>query len=109
MRRRFRLGGEEAAASEATGAPAGAGCDVEVGALRIGEIDAWTFAFAAFGPLATRRMALVDAWRALVADRCPEPLVSSLTTSCGYPAWLAAIMSGVAETDAASWRDRPQG
>ena len=88
VKRRFLLDGTEVAFSpilEATGA----GCDVEVAGVTVGDVHWWTFAFAAFGPPATRREALLASWQALVAAApCPEPFEPRTSRAMGYPEWL---------------------
>jgi hypothetical protein len=71
--------------SEATGA----GCDVEVADVTVGASHWWTFAFAAFGPPATRPETLRASWQALVtATTCPEPFGPRTGRAMGYPEWL---------------------
>jgi len=66
------------------------GCDVEIAAVTVGDLDAWTYAFAAYGATSTRRDALVTSWEALTADTpCPERLAGFESQSSGYPEWLA--------------------
>lgn len=86
IKRRFSVFGDEIV----TGPPIDAGCDVEVAAITVGDVQAWTFAFAAYGPTATRRDSVLACWQALVnAGPPPEVLGYSLGRSCGYPEWLA--------------------
>ncbi len=67
-----------------------AGCDVEVAEVTVGAARWWTFAFAAFGPRATRRDALVASWQALEAvTQCPELFGPLTDRAMGYPEWLA--------------------
>ncbi len=94
IKRRFSVNGDEIMITSNSRAMAGAGCDVEVTAVTVGGFKAWTFAFAAFGPTASRRSAIVASWHALVADtECPEHLRPSLGQSGGYPEWLARLRS----------------
>lgn len=85
VKRRFLLDGTEVAFSpvlEATGA----GCDVEVAGVTVDDVHWWTFAFAAFGPPAARREALLASWRALVAAApCPERFEPRTARAMGYP------------------------
>ena len=93
VKRRFSLDGTEIAFSPDT-QMAGAGCDVEVAAATIGAVQGWTFAFAAFGPPATRREALLASWQGLVAATpCPEPFGPRTGRAMGYPEWLALTTS----------------
>jgi hypothetical protein len=89
VKRRFSMDGTEIAFSP-DAQPAGAGCDVEVAAVTVGTVQAWTFAFAAFGPLASRRDTLLASWQSLVAATpCPEPFGPRTVRAMGYPDWLA--------------------
>ena len=93
VKRRFSVDGTEIALPWDE-PPTGAGCDVEVAEVIVGAVRGWTFAFAAFGPFATRRDALLASWRTLVAATpCPENLVSRTARAMGYPEWLAAMVS----------------
>jgi hypothetical protein len=92
-KRRFSVDGDEIMLSEDVPAMTGAGCDVEVVAVTVGDVEAWTFAFAAYGPPASRQDALVAAWQALVADAtCPEQFATLLDQSSSYPEWLTGLM-----------------
>ncbi len=95
IKRRFSLDGEELALPDTQREMTGAGCDVEVAAIGVGEdIGAWTFAFAAFGPSAGRHAAILTTWQALVADtRSPERLGALFGRSMSYPEWLALTRS----------------
>jgi hypothetical protein len=89
VKRRFSLDGSEIAYTSDP-QEAGSGCDVEIAEATVGEVRAWTFAFAAFGPVATRRDALLASWRELVAATpCPEPFAPRTGRAMGYPDWLA--------------------
>jgi hypothetical protein len=86
-KRRFAATGTEIPMA---GEPSGAGCDVEVTDVAVGSTQAWSFAFAAFGPPATRRAALHASWRALTTSgSVPAALVRELGWPMGYPQWLA--------------------
>jgi hypothetical protein len=90
VKRRFLMDGIEIAFSPVSETTR-AGCDVEIAAITVGAVDSWTFAFAAFGPPATRREALLASWQALVAaTSCPEPFRSRTVRAMGYPEWLAS-------------------
>lgn len=72
----------------------GAGCDVEVAGVTVGALQGWTFAFAAFGPPATRRDALRASWQSLVAATpCPEPFGPRSGEAMGYPNRLVLSVS----------------
>ncbi len=93
VKRRFSIDGTETAFSS-DAQVTGAGCDVEVAGVTVDGVEAWTFAFAAFGPPATRRDALVAAWHGLLAGtRCPEPLGLRTGRAMGYPEWLTVTIS----------------
>ena len=90
VKRRFSVEGEEISISEDSRAMTGAGCDVEIAAVTVGNIEAWTFAFAAYGPARSREISLVRSWQALdVGTPLMEHLGLSVERSCGYPEWLA--------------------
>ena len=88
VKRRFAADGTEIAFS--SGPPTvGAGCDVEVAQVMVGAVHAWTLAFAAFGPLASRRDALHASWQGLMAaGQCPELFGPRTARAMGYPEWL---------------------
>jgi hypothetical protein len=93
IKRRFSMDGTEIAFSSDAQAT-GAGCDVEVTEVTVGAVQGWTFAFAAFGPRATRRDALLASWQGLVAATvCPEPFGPRTGRAMGYPEWLALTVS----------------
>ncbi len=89
VKRRFSVDGAEVAFL-AGAQVTGAGCDVEVAEVTVGALKVWTFAFAAFGPPATRRHALIASWHGLLAAApCPEPFGPRTGRAMGYPEWLA--------------------
>jgi hypothetical protein len=91
VKRRFSVDGTEVAFL-AGAQVTGAGCDVEVAEVTVGAVQAWTFAFAAFGSTATRRQALLASWRGLLAATpCPEPFGPRTGRAMGYPEWLALM------------------
>jgi hypothetical protein len=93
VKRRFSMDGAEIAFSSDIHAT-NAGCDVEVAGVTVGAAQVWTFAFAAFGPPATRRDALLASWQGLVAGSpCPEPFGPRTGRAMGYPNWLALTVS----------------
>jgi hypothetical protein len=103
VKRRFSVEGDEIALSEETRAMTGAGCDVEVTAITVEDIQAWTFAFAAFGPTTGRRNSLVASWQTLWADApCPERSRPFSTRATGYPEWLALLTARVRTASVAS-------
>jgi hypothetical protein len=74
----------------------GAGCDVEVAAVTVGDVEGWTFAFAAFCPPATRQDALLAPWQGLVAATpCPEPFGPRTGREMGYLEWLTCTIAPV--------------
>jgi hypothetical protein len=94
-KRRFSVDGDEIVPSDGERAVTGAGCDVEVAAVTVRDIEAWTFAFAAFGPTVSREHAIVTAWQALAADgSCPEHFAAAFGQSSSYPEWLALALRG---------------
>lgn len=89
-KRRFSVDGDEIVPSNPERATTEAGCDVEVAAITLEGIEAWTFAFAAFGPAVSREHAIVAAWHALVSGgSCPGHLAAAFGSSSSYPEWLA--------------------
>lgn len=94
IKRRFSITGDEVELTEASRAATGTGCDVEIAAVSLDDVEAWTFAFAAYGPLASRREALVATWNSLVADGAPPDRFGPFFgLSCGYPEWLELVTS----------------
>jgi len=91
VKRRFSLEGTEIEFSPRV---TGAGCDVEIADVTVGAVRGWTFAFAAFGSLATRRAALLASWRTLVtATPCPDQFGPATGQAMGYPEWVALMVS----------------
>ena len=69
-----------------------AGCDVELAAITIGGLEAWTFGLEAFGPQAQRGRAAISAWEQVVAEVGePRDLGSRFDLADGYPAWLQLV------------------
>lgn len=92
LTRLFTPPGEELRQSEHRPEDMPAGCEVELVALRAGEVIAWTLAFEAFGPPAHRRSALAASWEALTADSPPPTdLHLHFTVVGGYPQWLGLL------------------
>ncbi len=68
------------------------GCDVEIAAVTVAGIDAWSLAFEAFGPKMHRNRVVRAAWTMLVdSSGAPEQLGSYFAFVAGYPEWLARI------------------
>ncbi|HSM65299.1 MAG TPA: hypothetical protein VK860_03235 [Ilumatobacteraceae bacterium] len=86
-KRRFSVDGADVEFSPVhDGTPA---CDVEIAAIRAGGTTAWSFAFAAHGPVSSRPAAIRAAWQSLAAGASTireTGLVRS--ESMGYPEWL---------------------
>jgi hypothetical protein len=98
-RRRFSPTGDEAVLTGGERSMAGAGCDVELVDIRVGPIEAWSFAFAAFGPVGNQRNSISVSWRALTAlGGPPETMWSRFDRSCGYPEWLEHTVPGSSPT-----------
>jgi hypothetical protein len=69
---------------------AAAGCDIELAAVTVRNIEAWTFALETWGPAETRRNLLERCAAAFIASTgLPDSLTSALTEDIGYPQWLA--------------------
>ncbi len=89
-KRRFSSDGQENVWFNGSPPDLDAGCDLEVAAVSVGDIESWTFALAAFGLAGRREHALNVAWEALVADNpCPVGFAALFNRSCGYPQWLS--------------------
>ena len=89
VRRLFSGDGDESAFSYATRAAMAAGCDAELVNVSVGDLAAWTFAFAAFGPAHGRRDAILGCWQALTGgDPVPADLAARLAIPASYPLWL---------------------
>lgn len=72
------------------------GCDIELAALTVEGVTAWTFALEAWGPSALRSSLLQRSADAFIADTgLPVSVTSQLTIDMGYPEWLAETV----------WRD----
>ena len=96
VKRRFSIDGTEIAFSSIPPA-IGSGCDVEIVEVTVGDVRAWMFAFAAFGPLGTRRDALLASWRGLTDDMpCSLPSGLGAGRAMGYPEWLALTVPSAA-------------
>jgi hypothetical protein len=67
------------------------GCDVEIAAVVIRDTEAWTFAFEAWGPEATRLTLLEATAAAVRAEGMPPELGHELRQAVGYPEWLAGL------------------
>jgi hypothetical protein len=88
VKRRLSVDGADVEFSPAhNGSPA---CDVEIAAIRAGGTTAWSFAFAAHGPVSSRPAAIRAAWRSLALGG-GSPIRETWfdrSESMGYPEWL---------------------
>lgn len=92
IKRRFALNGDEIPLSVETRAMSHQGCDAEIVTISIDGVTAWSFAFAAFGPLDHHHRCLAAAWEALATDQpWPPQLRLQRQNSKGYPAWLTGV------------------
>jgi len=99
IKRRFDGEGREVALSEADRAMTGDGCDVEIAAISVNSLQAWTFALAAFGEPGRHEAFLACAWAALATDRPRnDEFELDRRHSCGYPEWLARLAAIPAAT-----------
>ncbi len=74
----------------ATGSSVEARCDIELAAVEIDGMDAWTLAFEASGP--ERMVTLEAAVEHLLFDEgVPADIAASLELEAGYPAWLVVV------------------
>jgi hypothetical protein len=89
VKRLFSGDGAEKIFSCAARARMETGCSVELAEVSVGQIHAWTFAFAAFGPASARRGAILTCWHALsIGAPVPEHLAACFTTPANYPRWV---------------------
>ena len=89
-KRRFSADGKEIVWFNGAPPDIAAGCDVEVAGVSVGDLEAWTFAVAAFGLADRHEDALSVAWDSLVADNpCPAGFGAMFDQTCGYPTWLS--------------------
>jgi len=88
VKRRFSTAGHEIALPGDAYATTEAVCDVEVARVVVGEIEAWTFAFAACGPASTHASSIVASWRSLCSSGQHPDELSVLRGSIGYSEWL---------------------
>ena len=91
FKRRFSTQGDEVELTVDNRTMNGAGCDVEIAAVEVDDVHAWTFAFAAFGPVEGRRRSIVLSFAALTEGSNRVEQVGPLSSvCCGYPEWLAS-------------------
>ena len=87
IKRRFSPNGTEVAFTTDPGVDPV--CDVEVASVSAGGIDAWTLAFAAFGPPPGRRENILAAWRTLRASADTSGVSIAVGSATGYPERIA--------------------
>jgi len=87
IKRRFSPNGTEVAFT--TDQDADPGCDVEVASVSAGGIEAWTLAFAAFGPPPGRLESILAAWRTLRASTDTSGVAFAVGPATGYPERIA--------------------
>lgn len=95
IRRRFSMDGTEVELSDAERSMAGAGCDVEIVAIGVGALEAWSYALAAYGPQRSRRTSIESAWRAIGVGSAVGRVAAGTGISCGYPEWLRQCTSEI--------------
>ena len=93
IKRRFCVDGDESISAEEVALLTAGGVDVEVVAVTVEGVEAWTFAFAAFGPTSSRCRAIVSASKALFGDKGVPELGFLSGRSGGYPNWLVHVAS----------------
>jgi hypothetical protein len=93
LKRRFSRDGVEEPWT--AGQQGGTFCVAEVVDIRVGTVAAWSLALAAYGPLSTRRAALVACAEAILAN-APDPHRLELEARCAmsYPEWLVGTFEG---------------
>ncbi len=93
IKRRFSFDGDEVSLSEENRPMNGVGCDVEITTVEVDGEEAWTFAFAAFGPVDGHRRSTQIAWESLISERArPRQLRLECDNSCGYPGWMTKFL-----------------
>ena len=93
LTRTFTMADDEVV-GPASHAGANGGCDVELAAVTVDGIEAWTFAFEAFGPRRHRRAEVLSSWERLVADSGAfDGLGVCFERAAGYPGWLRYVVS----------------
>lgn len=100
VKRRFDLEGTEFMLTEATRPMIGMGCDAEIVAVTVDGVSAWSFSFAAFGPLEHHQQLLSAAWASLLRRPRPSSLELDVERSSGYPQWLATEVPGETRSSA---------
>jgi hypothetical protein len=92
VKRRFTADGDEISFADNSLVTTGVGCDVEIVAVAVAGIYAWSFAFAAYGPTATRQGSIAASWQALdVSAPLVERAAVTIGQSRGYPEWLDGV------------------
>ncbi len=91
IKRRFSSNGTEVAFT--TDPEADPGCDVEVASVSAAGIEAWTLAFAAFGPPPGRRENILAAWRTLRASTDTSGVSFTVGSATGYPERIARCVA----------------
>ena len=88
-KRRFSAEGQEVAITEPLVLEAGT--DVEIVAVTMGDVEMWSFAFAAYGPSSERCAAIAACCKTVLASTTPASLVLTASSSASYPGWLTTI------------------
>lgn len=80
------------------GGPGAISCDIETTQVRVGGLEAWSLAVAAYGRRDHRRWAIGQSWSALVEDVTPpQVMIDGLVVCAAYPTWLRAIVDDAGE------------
>ncbi len=90
-KRRFSADGHEVAITEQLAREAGT--DVEIVAVTMGDVEMWSFAFAAYGPSSERYGAFASCCKTVLARTTPASLILTASSSASYPGWLATIIA----------------
>jgi hypothetical protein len=88
-KRRFSAEGQEVAITERLVLEAGT--DVEIVAVKMGDVEMWSFAFAAYGPSSERCAAIAACCKTVLAGTTPASLVLTASNSASYPGWVTTI------------------
>ena len=88
-KRRFSAEGHEVTITEPLVLEAGT--DVEIVAVTMGDVEMWSFAFAAYGPSSERCAALAACCKTMLEWTTPASLVLTASSSASYPGLLATV------------------
>ena len=70
-------------------------CKIELAAVEVGDVAAWTLGLEASGPVDERRRMLIDSWRCMAGEGLPSHngFARRFDVSAAYPDWLERNLS----------------